>query len=244
MKLKFCFALVFVALSLVVQADEKLATLKVGSEVYTNVTVTRVSATDVFFFHAGGMGNAKLKKLSPDLQQHFKFDPEKAKAAELKQTANQTKYHDQLVHQPAIHAPDMNRTQPTSAPATLALWRTDFPGALKQARAENKLVLLDFTGSDWCPTCIQLQHDVLSTEKFAAYAGAKLELVKLDFPRHTAQSPELARANHDLARQFLIEGYPTLILLNADGKELGRQLGGIGGGPEAVIAELEGFSRR
>lgn len=148
------------------------------------------------------------------------------------------------MRQPAVHAPDMTRTQPTSAPATLALWRSDFPGALKQTRAENKLVLLDFTGSDWCPTCIRFDHDVLSTEKFAAYASTKLELVKLDFPRHSPQSPELARANAALGRQFRIEGYPTLILLNADGKELGRQLGGFSGGPEAFIAELDSFSRR
>jgi cytochrome c biogenesis protein CcmG, thiol:disulfide interchange protein DsbE len=59
-------------------ADEKLPRLKVGDEVYTNVIVTSVTAADVYFNHAGGMGNAKLKDLEPALQKHFGFDRKKA----------------------------------------------------------------------------------------------------------------------------------------------------------------------
>jgi len=59
-------------------AEENLASLRVGSEVYSNVTVTAVTVTDIYFSHARGMGNAKLKDLSPELQQRFHFDPVKA----------------------------------------------------------------------------------------------------------------------------------------------------------------------
>src|SRR5438093_1113745 len=63
-------------------ADEKLATLKVGDDTYRNVTVTRVTATDIYFSHSGGIANAKLKNLEPELQKKFGFDPAKADKAE------------------------------------------------------------------------------------------------------------------------------------------------------------------
>jgi hypothetical protein len=65
-------------------ADEQFPVLKVaGQEVYSNVTVTSVSATDIYFTHANGLGNAKIRDLDPALQQHFHFDPAKAKASAL-----------------------------------------------------------------------------------------------------------------------------------------------------------------
>jgi thiol-disulfide isomerase/thioredoxin len=237
---KFIIPIIFSALVVtVVRADEKIPVLQAGSETYSNVTVTSVSATDVYFIYAGGVANVKIKDLSPAWQKHFSFDPKKAKAAELKLAGDKATYHEQLIHQPAVQAPDMNR----DAAAGAAVWRNDFPGALKQAQAENKRVLLDFTGSDWCPWCIKFDQDVLSTGKFAAYAGQKLELVKVDFPRHTPQSGDQRRANAALAAQFNVDGYPTYVLLNSAGKELGRQVGYRNGGPDAFIAELEKFSQ-
>jgi thiol-disulfide isomerase/thioredoxin len=245
MKAKFHLILILAGISVAAKADEKFPILQAGSETYTNVTVTSVSATDVYFTFAGGMANVKIKNLSPDLQKHFGFDPNKAKEAELKAAENQAKYHDQLMHQPVVRPPDMTRGQPAAATRdSEPLWRNDLPGALQQARSENKLVLVDFTGSDWCPWCIKFDQDVLDTENFAAYASQKLELVKLDFPRHTPQSDDLKRANAALARQFGVDGYPTYVLLDADGRELGRQVGYLDGGPQAFISELDRFSNR
>ena len=242
--MRLLFAWLFAGITLSARADEKFPVLQVGSQVYSNVTVTSVSATDVFFTHASGLGNAKLKLLSPELQKHFSFDPETASAVERLQATNKLKYHEQLLKQPAIHAPDMTRTAAAKIPGP-AVWRADFPGAMKQAQSENKLVLLEFTGSDWCPTCIQFNRNVLTTEKFAAYANARFELVKLDFPRHTPQNPELARANHALADQFHINGFPTVVVLDASGKELWRQLDdSTPNAPEAFVAELERISRK
>jgi hypothetical protein len=68
------------------KGDEKLPVLKSGGDVYSNVTVTTVTATDVYFNYAGGLGNAKLKNLDPEMQKHFHFDPVKAGAAEKSQT--------------------------------------------------------------------------------------------------------------------------------------------------------------
>jgi protein disulfide-isomerase len=104
------------------------------------------------------------------------------------------------------------------------------------------MVLLDFTGSDWCPWCIKFDHEVLETDQFATYAQNKLELVLVDFPRSKPQSDALKQANKALASQYHVTGYPTFVLVNYAGHELGRQVGYAGGGPSAFIAELEKFS--
>ncbi len=227
-------------------ADEKLPALKVGSQVYSNVTVTTVTATDIYFTHAGGMGNAKLKSLSPDLRKHFHYDPVKAGAVEQKQTTADSQFRVQAAHQPPPRPPAAEDAAPPAQggqPSGLA-WGTDLPGALNQARSENKMVLLDFTGSDWCGWCIKFDQDVLSTGKFASYAKSKLVLVRLDYPHHKAQDAALKQANENLAQRFGVDGFPTFVLLNPAGKELGRQVGYAEGGPDAFIAELDRFGRK
>lgn len=242
MHARFVVMLILTSL-LSTRADEKLALLRAGSETYSNVTVTTVSATDVYFTYAGGMGNVKLKNLPPELQQHFNYDPARARQMELQLAENKVKYHDQLLRQSAVQPPDMSR-EPAAAASQVPVWQAALSGILREAQSENKLVLLDFTGSDWCPWCIKFDQDVLSTDKFAAYCGQKLKLVKVDFLRHTAQPDDLKRANSELATQFHVDGFPTYVLLNAAGNELGRQVGYRDGGPDAFIAELEGFSHK
>jgi protein disulfide-isomerase len=230
----------------VAQANEKLPVLNAGSEVYSNVTITKVTATDIYFTCARGMANVKLSKLDPELQKHFDYNPTKAGEAEQKQAAANTQYHLQAINQPAPPPPpaDKSATQPSSAARVSELsWGTDLPAALNQARSENKLVLLDFTGSDWCGWCIKFDHDVLSTDKFTGYANSKLVLVKLDFPRHKEQDAALKQANQETKKRFGVNGFPTFVLLNSAGKELGRQVGYAKGGPDAFIAELDGFGR-
>jgi thiol-disulfide isomerase/thioredoxin len=243
-------ACVFIAFVLVnaliaVRADEKLPVLKAGVDVYSNVTVTTVSATDVYFTYAGGMANVKLKNLDPDLQKHFHYNPIKASATERQHSQANFQYHAEIAGQPVVRPPDETREPPPVVTHDSGLsWGTDFPQALNQAQSENKLVLLDFTGSDWCPWCIKFDQEVLSTGQFATYAKATLVLVKLDFPRHTEQDAALKKANQELYQKFNASGFPTYILLSQSGKELGRQFGYASGGPDAFITELEGFSKR
>lgn len=226
-----------------VHADETLAVLKVGSDVYSNVTVTTVTTTDIYFTYAGGMANAKLKDLSQELQKHFNYNAVKAGEVEQKQTEANAQYYSLITGQPAARPPDESREQSAVAQSSGLPWGTDLPGALNQARSDNKMVLLDFTGSDWCPWCIKFDHDVLSTGEFADYAKSKLVLVQLDFPRTKPQSDDLKQANAALAKRFNVDGYPTYVLLNPAGNELGRQVGYREGGPDAFIAELDGFSK-
>jgi len=227
---------------------EKFPLLKVGNDTYTNVVITGHNATDVYFIHAGGMANAKIKKLSSELQTRFGYDPKRAAVAEQKLADDKNQYHQQVLRQATPQPPDMTR-QPATATvaaggAVGVVWRNDYPAALKQAKSEGKRLLLDFTGSDWCGWCIKFEHDVLSTPQFVAYAGRKLQLVRLDFPHHSPQSDALKRANAALSEQFHVDGFPTFVLVNGDGRELGRQVGYLRGGPDAFISELDEFSKR
>src|SRR3954465_4955013 len=94
-------------------------------------------------------------------------------------------------------------------------WGENYEKALEQAKAENKLVLMDFTGSDWCGWCIKLNKEVFSTPEFAEYAKKNLVLVEVDFPNKKPQSAELKKANEALQEKYKIEGYPTVIVLNS-----------------------------
>lgn len=118
-------------------------------------------------------------------------------------------------------------------------WLTDLPQAMVQAKAQHKLVLLDFTGSDWCVPCQQLHRQVLATDKFKAYADANLVLVVVDFPQKKSQPEDLKKANDALQQQFAVQGFPTLILLDAEGKLLDKQLGYEGGSVPEFIARLD-----
>lgn len=117
-------------------------------------------------------------------------------------------------------------------------WQTDLAKALQQAKAENKMVLMDFTGSDWCPPCKALHSTVLISKEFADFARTNLVLVEVDFPRSKPQSKELKAANEALSAKFKIEGYPTVIVLDPDGKELKRQVGYGGESAKEFVAML------
>ncbi|HEX4343451.1 MAG TPA: hypothetical protein VH255_08670 [Verrucomicrobiae bacterium] len=96
MNIRTILFLCFLAVSLC-RADEKLPMLKVGSEVYSNVTVTSVSKTDIFFTHSQGMGNAKLKDLDPEMQKHFHFDAAKVNALAQLQKAEDAQFRLRMV---------------------------------------------------------------------------------------------------------------------------------------------------
>ena len=136
--------------------------------------------------------------------------------------------------------------------ATLALlqvrageleWLTDLPKAQAKAREEKKMVMMDFTGSDWCGWCIKLDKEVFSTAEFAEYAKKNLVLVEVDFPNKKKQSAELKKANNELQKKYKIGGYPTIIVLNSEGKQIG-ELGYMKGGPKAFTAELEKLKKK
>jgi thioredoxin-related protein len=125
-----------------------------------------------------------------------------------------------------------------------APWLTSVPQATAQAKKENKLVLLDFTGSDWCGWCKKLDAETFSQPEFADYAKKNLVLVTVDFPSQKPQSAELKAANQALADKYHVNGYPTLIVLKPDGTVVWNQVGYLAGGPSAMIANLDDAKKK
>lgn len=133
------------------------------------------------------------------------------------------------------------RANPPPAVATSLNWMTDFQAAEEASASTHRPVLLNFTGTDWCIWCHRLHDEVFSKPAFGAYAADNLILVEVDFPRAKQQSNSLKEQNAELARKYGIEGYPTIVLVGADGKELGRT-GYMEGGAKTFIRELKRIS--
>ena len=131
------------------------------------------------------------------------------------------------------------------APASTAAasgWLDDYHKAQQEAKTSKKLLLLNFTGSDWCGWCIKLDKDVFSQPEFKDYASKNLVLLELDFPRPSGsrwqgQAAELKKQNLELARQYDVHGFPTLIVLDGNGQKLWRFEGYLPGAE--LIAQLE-----
>lgn len=114
-------------------------------------------------------------------------------------------------------------------------WLTDFEAAKKQAAAEKKDILVDFTGSDWCGWCIKLDKEVFSTPAFKAQKD--FVLVSLDFPRRKEIPADQKAKNEALMRQWGVQGFPTIVLTNAAGEPYATT-GYQPGGPEKYLPHL------
>lgn len=100
-------------------------------------------------------------------------------------------------------------------------WGTDFEKARQQAAKEHKLVMLNFSGSDWCGPCIRMHDEIFETAVFKDFAATRLELVKADFPRlkKNALPKELQQLNEKLADKYNTKGiFPLTLLLDSEGK--------------------------
>ena len=117
-------------------------------------------------------------------------------------------------------------------------WSTNLPDALKKAAKEKKYVLMDFTGSDWCPWCVKLDKEVFSKKEFKKYAKDNLVLVLVDFPRHKKIATKQKAANYALAEKYKVQGFPTVLLLDSKGKVVLRT-GYKSGGPEKYVKQLQ-----
>ena len=123
-------------------------------------------------------------------------------------------------------------------PAAAEGWMTDYSSAVKKAKAEQKLVLVDFTGSDWCSPCMILRRNVLDNADFRAFAEKKFVLMEADIPRRLSFDANLRRQNEALAKQYGVASFPTILVLTP----AGEVVGGFQEGDKTVkdaIAQLE-----
>ena len=105
-------------------------------------------------------------------------------------------------------------------------WMSNVEEATKLAAKENKIVLVEFTGSDWCPPCMGLKKDVFNSPEFQKLADKEFVLVELDFPKNKKQSPETTKYNQEASAKFGVTGFPTIVLLNAEGQPFWSRVGG------------------
>lgn len=100
---------------------------------------------------------------------------------------------------------------------------TDLPKAIERAKAEKKHVLVEFTGSDWCVPCIAFDRNVMTNAAFVAFVKDRLVLVRLDIPYRRKIDPDLKKRNEALAEQYRVKVYPTFVVLDGNGREIGRR---------------------
>ena len=125
-----------------------------------------------------------------------------------------------------------------SATSTPAGWTDDFEAAKKQAAAEGKLMLVDFSGSDWCGWCKKLDREVFAKPEFLKGVKKDFVLVMIDSPRDKSLLSEKAtKQNPELQRQYKISGYPTVLILDAEGEVL-EKTGYREGGPKKYVKYL------
>jgi len=117
-------------------------------------------------------------------------------------------------------------------------WTENWDLALAASKELKRPVLVNFTGSDWCSWCIKLVNEVFSKDEFQNYAKENLILLKLDFPKNIAQTEALKKQNNALQKQFGIQGFPTILLMDSDGKEINRT-GYQQGGAAAYVKHLQ-----
>jgi ankyrin repeat protein/thioredoxin-related protein len=122
-----------------------------------------------------------------------------------------------------------------------SIWTHDFAAARDRAAAEGKDLLLLFTGSDWCPYCRKLDESVLSTGHFRREAPKAFTLVYLDFPSDYEQSAALREQNKRLQERYGVEGYPSVVLVDADEQPFGRLGYDNGMTPEPFVHLMTGM---
>ena len=139
-------------------------------------------------------------------------------------------------------APNINQSPKMAGPAAWTESRSD---AMVWAENSKKLVLANFTGSDWCSWCHRLEDEVFATDQFKSWAEKNVILFRVDFPRNTEQLPATKAQNAQLSQIYnqYVTGYPTVLLLDTDGKVVGK-VSYSGGGPKEWIANAEAQIRR
>ena len=122
-------------------------------------------------------------------------------------------------------------------------WMSDLEAAKAKAAQEKKPLLIEFTGSTWCPPCKALKAQVLGTPEFEAFARDKV-LVMLDYPPARDRTPEKVKANPQLAALMALKdkyqapGFPTMVLLDASGKQQAKVVGYDGKGPKGYLEQF------
>ncbi|OGV48593.1 MAG: hypothetical protein A2X49_05400 [Lentisphaerae bacterium GWF2_52_8] len=118
-------------------------------------------------------------------------------------------------------------------------WMDDFEAAKVKALKENKLILADFSGSDWCGWCMKLDKEVFSQKAFTDFAEKHFVLLLVDTPKKSKLPEKVQKQNTELKAKYNVEGFPTVLILKANG-DLLESTGYQEGGAENYVKYLKG----
>ncbi len=87
---------------------------------------------------------------------------------------------------------------------------------------DEQIPVILFTGTDWCPACVNLDQSVIKTDQWKEFASKEIKFRSFDFPADRSQvPPEIAQ----LAVDYEVTGFPTLLVLDRNHEVIGRQVG-------------------
>ena len=123
-------------------------------------------------------------------------------------------------------------------------WDEDFEEGKALAEKSGKLVLLAFSGSDWCGWCKKMEKEIYSDKKFISEAKKRYVLLMIDNPRNEGLlSPLAKKQNRELTSKYGVRGFPSTVIVRPSGEEVrrfgGYQSGGVDGFLEALAAVAE-----
>lgn len=163
-------------------------------------------------------GRLELAKVEPPKVEPPKVEPTKVEPPKVEPTK--------------VQSSKVERPPPPPKPAGIEHWGQDFEAAKQTARRDTKDVLLLFTGSDWCPTCMALEKNVLREPEFDAWLRRRFEPVVIDYPENEAAKARVQGVARNLRMKAEVfpeafEGLPTLLLTDADGRPYAQMCGGM-----------------
>jgi len=134
----------------------------------------------------------------------------------------------------------LEETQITLTDTTTQGWVQSLEQAVAESQSSGKPIMLVFSGSDWCSYCQLLEHEVFQTPEFELWSSQNVIKVMVDFPQYQTLSPEVAAQNENLKQHFAayMKGYPTVLMLEANGSVIGRT-GYVAGGPNPWITKAD-----
>lgn len=122
-------------------------------------------------------------------------------------------------------------------------WQSNYDEALEKSKNEKKLMFVFFTGSDWCGWCMKLDREILSRNEMVEYLNKNFILYKADFPKKNKPPKAVEEKNRALSRKYGIRGYPTIVITDETGKQIGTA-GYMRGGSPAMIKHLDQFLKK
>ena len=126
------------------------------------------------------------------------------------------------------------------------IWLLDFLKAQTIAKENHQMILINFSGSDWCGPCIQLHKEVFEKDDFKAFAKENLVLLKADFPRleKNKLSTQQLEKNNELALKYNPDGdFPLTLLLDENLKVLKVWSGNPGLNSNEFVKEIIEISK-